>query len=129
MPQIYSIWSSTGICLWSYCVGLYSTSLSRVIIKHNINHHLYADDTQVYTNLYIIFTNGHTTSMSTVDGCLADILSWMESGKLKLNIETSGLIIIGTKQQRNKIVDYFPVKILGNDTSPSDTLWELWCCL
>ena len=47
--------------------------------------------------------------MSTVN----DILSWMDK---------TGLIITGINQQRNKIVDYFPVKILGNETSPSDTI-------
>ena len=32
------------------------------------------------------------------------------------------LVIIGTKQQRNKIVDYFPAKILDNNTSRSETV-------
>ena len=49
----------------------------------------------------------------------------MESSKLKLNVNKTDVIIIGTKQQRNKIVDYFPVKIFGNDTSPSDTVRNL----
>jgi len=46
----------------------------------------------------------------------------MESNKLKLNVDKTDPIIIGAKQQRNKIVDYLPVKILDNDTSPSDTV-------
>ena len=49
----------------------------------------------------------------------------MKSHKLKRNVKKTDLIIIGTKQQRNKIVDYFPIKILGNDTSLSDTVWNL----
>ena len=63
--------------------------------------------------------------MSTVNDCLIDILSRMEKSKLKLNFQNPNLIIIGTKQQRNKIVDYFPIKILGNDTSPLDTVRNL----
>ena len=43
----------------------------------------------------------------------------------KANADKTDLIIIGTKQQRNKIVDYVPVKILGNNISPSDTVWNL----
>ena len=53
-----------------------------------------------------------------------DIL-WIESSKLKLIVDKTDLIITGTKQQRNKTVDYFPVKILGNDTSPSQTVQNL----
>ena len=35
-----------------------------------------------------------------------------------------GIIIIvsGTKQQRNRVINHFPVKLLGSDTFPSDTV-------
>ena len=52
------------------------------------------------------------TSMSTVNDCLTDTLLWMESSKLKLNIDRTDLNIIGTKQKRNTIVDYFQLKYL-----------------
>jgi len=32
------------------------------------------------------------------------------------------LIMLGIKQQRNKVVDYFPIMIHGNDTSATDTV-------
>jgi len=35
------------------------------------------------------------------------------------------LLIIGTKQQGTKIVYYFPVMILGDNTSLSNTVWNL----
>ena len=35
------------------------------------------------------------------------------------------IIIINTKQQRNKFASHFPVKLLRNDTSPSDTVRNL----
>ena len=41
---------------------------------------------------------------------------------MKHNVDETDLVIIGTKQQRNKIFDYFPVKILGNDISTTDTV-------
>ena len=49
----------------------------------------------------------------------------MESNTLKPNVDKTDLISICTKQQRNKLFEYFPVKILGNDTSPSDTTRNL----
>ena len=45
--------------------------------------------------------------------------------KLKLNVEKTDIISICTKQHWNKIVDYFPIKILRNDTSPSGTVRNL----
>ena len=63
--------------------------------------------------------------MSAVNDCLTDISCWMESSKLNLNADKTDIIITGTKQQRNKIVDYFPVNILGNNTSPSDNVRNL----
>ena len=49
----------------------------------------------------------------------------MESSKLKLNPDKTGLIIIGPKQQRNRDISHFPVKLLGSDTFPSDTVRNL----
>ena len=49
----------------------------------------------------------------------------MESSKLKLNPDKTDFIIIGTKQQRNRFVNHFPVKLLGSDTFPSDTVHNL----
>ena len=58
-------------------------------------------------------------SVSTLSDCLTDILFWMESSKLKLNPDKTDLIIIGTTQQRNRVISHFPVKLLGSDTFPS----------
>ena len=56
------------------------------------------------------------TSMSAVNDCLTDIL-WLESSKLKLNAGKTDLIIVGTKQQQNKIVDYFPFQVISSDVA------------
>ena len=49
----------------------------------------------------------------------------MDSSKLKLNPDKTNLIIIGTKQQRNRVINHFSVKLLGSDTFPSDTVRHL----
>ena len=48
----------------------------------------------------------------------------MESSKLKLNPEKTDLVI-GSKQQRNRVISHFSVKLLCSDTFPSDTVCNL----
>ena len=107
-----------GPVLFSLC----TTSLSQIITNHNFSHHLYADDTQVYISLS---QSNAQESVSTLSDCLTDILLFVESSKLKLNPDKTYLIIIGTKQQRNRVINHFPVKLLGSDIFPSDTIRNL----
>ena len=46
----------------------------------------------------------------------------MESSKLKLNPDQTDLIITGTMQQRNRVINHVPVKVIGSDTFPPDTV-------
>ena len=46
----------------------------------------------------------------------------MESSKLNLNPDKTDLIIICTKQQRNRVSNQLLVKLLGNDTFPLYTV-------
>ena len=83
---------------------------------------MYADDTQVYIELSQSDTH---KSISSLSDCLTDISLWMISSKLKLNSDKTEFIIIGTKQQRHKLSNHFPVKLLDNDITPSDSVRNL----
>ena len=81
-----------------------------MLMTHRFTYHFH---NQMYKNLFRLL----------VIALL--MMSWMESSKLKLNPDKTDLIIIGTKQQRNKVINHFPVKLLGSDTFPSDTVRNL----
>ena len=89
---------------------------------HDVSHHMYADDTQVYIELTQSDTH---KSISSLSDCLTDISLWMKSSKLKLNSGKTEFIIIGTKQQRHNLSAHFPVKLLDHDITPSDSVRNL----
>ena len=81
---------------------------------------MYADDTQVYIELPQSDTH---KSISSLSDCLTDISLWMKSSKL--NSDKTEFNIIGTKQQRHKCSNHFPVKLLDNDITPTDSVRNL----
>ena len=121
--KIFISASRRGLSLALFCFCLYTTSISQIITTHDVSHHMYADDTQVYIELSQSDTH---KSISSLSDCLTDISLWMKSSKLKLNSDTTEfIIIIGTKQQRYKLSNHFPVKLLDNDICPSDSVRNL----
>ena len=51
--------------------------------------------------------------------------NWMTGSKLKLNPSKTEFLLIGTKLQREKILNNFPCLLLGQDTNPSTSAKNL----
>ena len=111
-PQDVHFGVPQGSVLGPFLFCLYTTSISKIITTHDVSHQMYGDDTQVYIELSQSDTH---KSISSLSDCLTDISIWMKSSKLKLNSDKTEFIIIGTKQQRHKLSNHFPVKLLDND--------------
>ena len=80
---------------------LTTTPLSAIISSLYINHHLYADDTQIYMSLSV---SNAKESLEKLQHCLMGVSAWMTGSKLKLNPSKTEFLLIGTKLEREKFL-------------------------
>ena len=93
-----------GSCLGPLLFVIYSSKLFNIVSRHLPNVHAYADDTQ----LYLAFKPGNyaneTAAVSSIQSCIRDLQNWMLMDKLKLNPEKTEFLILGTRQQLEKVI-------------------------
>lgn len=83
-------------------------------LPQNLKHcmcHLYADDTQVYFPFKATDT---TQAMEKINSDLKSISNWAEANSLVLNPLKSKFLIVGTKQQRAKVLEHRPKLMINN---------------
>jgi hypothetical protein len=82
---------------------VYSAPIADIVRRHNLQVHMYADDTQLYLTFKPNIPCQETSALQQVRTCVADISRWMTKNKLKLNPDKTEFLIIATNQQRSKI--------------------------
>ena len=79
---------------------IYTTPLSSLLSASSVNHHLYADDTQ----LFISFTpQSFSSSIQSLQNTIAAVATWMSSNLLCLNQSKSEFMVIGHPKQLSKL--------------------------
>ena len=96
-------------CSARLCVGF--TSFYYVYYSSQFNnncfkHHLYADDTQIYTSFV---AEDIAQSLIVVQNYMLAIQVWMNKNMLKLNPSKTEFVIIGNLTQHKKVAHIFPV--------------------
>ena len=78
---------------------MYTTPLSTLISSCSLNHHLYADDTE----LFLSFLPTHfDSSIDHLRNALDRISSWMTANLLTLNSSKTEFLFIGLSKQLPK---------------------------
>ena len=105
-----------GTVLGPLLFNAYIAPLTTLLQKHNIRHHLYADDTQ----LYITFpSTDHTQALARMEACVQDAKAWLCDNGLVMNNNKSQAIVIHSSSLRTP-TSLTRVNICGQlvETSP-----------
>ena len=101
-----------GSVLGPILFTLYTSPLSSLIASSGLGHHLYADDTQLYS---AISCDGIEQTTKTLVACLEKVKLWMAVNKLKFNEEKTELIVF-RKTGKTKLINHLS---LGESTIQS----------
>ena len=85
-------------------------------------HHLYADDTQIYTSFV---AEDIAQSLIFVQNCMLAIQVWMNQNMLKLNPSKTEFMIIGNLIRHKKVAHIFPVELLNQNFAEIDSIRNL----
>ena len=89
-----------GSILGSILFTLYISPIANIVQCHNISYHTYADDTQLYLSFpsqdYVCMAD----AKSSLELCVNDIKTWMQSNFLKLNDDKTELLLVHPKHRK-----------------------------
>jgi len=98
----------------------YVSPVCDIFNKHAVQYHQYADDTQVYVTFLPGELDTEMEAFSRLQCCLNEVRLWMALNNLKLNDDKTDFLILGTRQQLNKIsqnsIDLGGYEIKANKT-------------
>ena len=86
-----------GSVLGARLYSMYAYPMSTIIVKHNLQYHSYAGDTQIYRQCDNT-DDAIKETINRLENCIADVSAWMKKNSLKINEDKTEFIMF----QRNK---------------------------
>ena len=60
-----------------------------------------------------------------LQSCSIGVTAWEAQSKLKLNSSKTEFLLMGSKSQREKFINHFPLAVLDNEMNPADSARNL----
>ena len=95
-PSLLACGVPQGPVLGPVLFTLYSQPLSDVISSHGCVFHKYADDTELSKSCSPV---DFSRTLSEIENCVSDVLSWMNCNKLKLNTDKTEIMLVGARSR------------------------------
>ena len=86
-----------GLSWASVICFAHRSPVADIIKRHNLTYHLYADDTQLYVSFKLGSGDLLSSAKSSVEICVQEINNWMILNGLKLNEETTELLLLSSR--------------------------------
>ena len=83
-----------GSVLGPTLFNVYCRPLGRIIRKHDISYHMYADDSQLYVDFSPC---DEKTALANLERCIQEVREWLREIFLRLNDKKTEVFILGRK--------------------------------
>ena len=103
-----------------YC--LFAKPATAIIRYHNMEYHIYADDSQLY--IIIKKKDNLSDTVQRIESCVSDIHGWMSENKLKLNEGKTEIIFFSSKSKIN-LYSNLTFNLGGNVIAPVSSVKNL----
>ena len=81
---------------------LYTAPMQRIIHKHRVSYHKYADDIQLYVTFNPSIPGDKERAIERLTACIKELRQWMIARWLKLNDSKTELVIFMSKYHLTK---------------------------
>ena len=113
-----------GSCLGPVLFTQYASTLFDVIYRHLDHAHGYADDHQLYMAFSPNSLQSQESAIKCMEVCLNEVKLWMLSNKLKMNNDKTEFLIVGSRQQLDKIA-FNSIKVGDSTVTAVDNVRDL----
>ena len=96
----------------------YSQPIASLVRKHDVELHLYADDTRLYIGCNI---NDSLETKAQLEKCIEEVRMWMSANLLKLNDSKTEFMVLGSRFTLPQVPDELKSLTVGNSQVAAQT--------